>query len=443
MPAIPSNSPIRDSHFTLDASGVAGFFGGDEAISAMATVHLYKGRRWFGWYNSPGSYTVAKRYGQLANSRFWDGVFPGTNVDPATTFGLDGKEGTKYIAAYSGTVIERTGHTAYLMDILTQDVEVKRIETREATPMTVTVVTLADVVWKKKDVEVPLMSTYHALVACIPIVISASACVGCALARDWYPFAMILLGIVANGLSCFIIGSAPLVLQTITPADGAPPGDGILLKNDGVIVLKGAERDVNAITKGAFALKMQGGPEYRAVGVCSLLLVAQFLLQLLLIPQATLFGQIMFVSSLAVSWFYTLFLSSLEKENLQARLLYATLKRPQMAKFKLCNRTAAAVFSSLVLSERPPGSSCIPDNRTILDSFIANNTRVWVEWKRKVTEQLQVAGEKTFDELGCNLTGWSDEERRLLRTLLNDAQQAYDGYKNLPRRGVNGLSQVV
>ncbi|EGO20228.1 hypothetical protein SERLADRAFT_400382 [Serpula lacrymans var. lacrymans S7.9] len=76
MPPIP----LQHSDFTLDASGVAGFFGGDEAISAMATVHMYESRKWLGWYNSPGSYTVAKRYGQLANSRFWDGLFPRTTL---------------------------------------------------------------------------------------------------------------------------------------------------------------------------------------------------------------------------------------------------------------------------------------------------------------------------------------------------------------------------
>ncbi|EGO27955.1 hypothetical protein SERLADRAFT_367532 [Serpula lacrymans var. lacrymans S7.9] len=75
--------PLQNSDFTLNATGIAGFFGGDEAVSAMASVHMYEGRKWLGWYNSPGSYVVAKRYGQLANSRFWDGLFPGVNVDPA------------------------------------------------------------------------------------------------------------------------------------------------------------------------------------------------------------------------------------------------------------------------------------------------------------------------------------------------------------------------
>jgi hypothetical protein len=107
--------PLSDSKFSLDASGVAGFFSGDEAVSAMATVHVYQGRKWLGWYNSPGSYLIAKRYGQLANSRFWDGLFPGVNTDPATLFELDGGKGPKFKGVESGLIIPETGHLASLM----------------------------------------------------------------------------------------------------------------------------------------------------------------------------------------------------------------------------------------------------------------------------------------------------------------------------------------
>ncbi|KIK21853.1 hypothetical protein PISMIDRAFT_103302, partial [Pisolithus microcarpus 441] len=76
-------TPLDDAHFTLDTSGVAGVFGGEEAVSAMATVHVYQYRKWLGWYNSPGSYEIAKRYGRLATSKFFDGLFPGVHTDPA------------------------------------------------------------------------------------------------------------------------------------------------------------------------------------------------------------------------------------------------------------------------------------------------------------------------------------------------------------------------
>ncbi|KAG2141547.1 hypothetical protein BD769DRAFT_1314394, partial [Suillus cothurnatus] len=73
---------LNTNHFNLDVGGFAGFFGGDEAVSAMETVHLYRARRWTGWFNSPGSYSVGRHYGQLANSRFWNGMFPGPTIEP-------------------------------------------------------------------------------------------------------------------------------------------------------------------------------------------------------------------------------------------------------------------------------------------------------------------------------------------------------------------------
>lgn len=92
---------IHAGHFDLDVSGVAGFFGGEEAISAMQTIHLYKYRKWMGWYNFPGSWNVGKKFGMLANSRLLDGLFPGPHEDPAKFFELDGKQGLKYVAARS------------------------------------------------------------------------------------------------------------------------------------------------------------------------------------------------------------------------------------------------------------------------------------------------------------------------------------------------------
>ncbi|KAG2055072.1 hypothetical protein BDR06DRAFT_850254, partial [Suillus hirtellus] len=86
----PLLGPIADSqNFSLDASSIAGFFGGEEAITAMATVHLYRGRRWLVWYNSPSSYTIAKEFGRISKSRSWSSLFPGSNHDPAVAFKLD------------------------------------------------------------------------------------------------------------------------------------------------------------------------------------------------------------------------------------------------------------------------------------------------------------------------------------------------------------------
>jgi hypothetical protein len=91
---------IHVNHFDLDVSGVAGFFGGEEAISAMQTINLYKYRKWMGWYSSPGSWNAGKKFGMLAIpvcGTPW--LFPGPNEDPAKFFELDGKQGPKYVAA--------------------------------------------------------------------------------------------------------------------------------------------------------------------------------------------------------------------------------------------------------------------------------------------------------------------------------------------------------
>ena len=111
---IPQDVSSKSS-FALDSSGVAGFFGGDSAVLAMASVNLIPNRRWVGWYNTPGSYEIAKLFGQLADSPFWDALFPGGNHNPAILFELDGKVGPEFIASYSGTTYTQTGHLAYLL----------------------------------------------------------------------------------------------------------------------------------------------------------------------------------------------------------------------------------------------------------------------------------------------------------------------------------------
>ncbi|KAG1735722.1 uncharacterized protein EDB91DRAFT_1337592 [Suillus paluster] len=84
-------------------------------ISAMQTIHLYKARKWRGWCNSLGSWNVGREFGKLAHSRFWDDVFPGSNDDPAKFLQLDGKQGQKYLTSRSGSLLEQTGHFAYLI----------------------------------------------------------------------------------------------------------------------------------------------------------------------------------------------------------------------------------------------------------------------------------------------------------------------------------------
>ena len=417
--------PINHSSFKLDTAGVAGFFGGDETLSAMATVHLYHGRRWLGWYNSPGSYTVAKKYGQLANSRFWDGLFPGPNAEPAESFGLDGKPGPRYVASLSGTDMA-TGHLAYLLIQRSKELIGLKVEGSTTLPAAVTVVRVGDVI--DKD-QVGRMSTNHALLATIPISISFAACITCAVFNDWLAFGLILLGIISSGISCFVIGTARIHLQSQTNVTkGVPPGDGLLLTPRDVIVLKGAEKDVNAITKGRFILDIHGGPEYRAIGLCSLLLVAQFMLQLLLIPQATLFGQVMFLSSLAASWIYKSFLSSLENEKIQGDLLFKALRvgENSIKKYNMPSRRSQAVFACLILSDGVETNEDF-DAERMLSLFISNKTRAWNRWRAIVARELKSVGRnKSFQATEVDREGLGGHECKLLDSYLEGAQHAYN-----------------
>ncbi|KAH0840270.1 hypothetical protein J3R83DRAFT_1277 [Lanmaoa asiatica] len=430
MPVL--DRPLQNTKFTLDTSGVAGFFGGEEAISAMATVHLFKGRRWLGWYNSPGSYTIAKRFGQLAASRFWDGLFPGPNEVPAVSFGLDGRPGPKYVATLSGTEMQ-TGHLGYLTMENAKDQDgLIQIAGRETAPSSIAFLELKDV---KYDGQVPQRDVGNALLAFIPIQTSFLGCIMCALIADWYSFTMILLGIISSGVACLVIGSGELSLHTVEqPAPGAPPGDGMLVGYDTVVVLKGAERDVNAITKGKFLLTISGGPTYNSIGLCSLLLLVQFLLQLLLIPQGVLFGQIMFLATLGVSWVYNSYLSSLEKEKIQAEVLFEKLGRPKMRKFRLGTRTAMAVFACLLVCDGMESPYGGVNPRNLLRDFIPNDTQVWQRWRNKVIRQMKESRltSESLTSLGLDQDDHSllgESDIKLLATLLDDARSAFEGYQ--------------
>ncbi|OBZ75282.1 hypothetical protein A0H81_04664 [Grifola frondosa] len=270
----------------------------DVAVQAMTTVHLYQGRRWRGWYNSPGSYEIAKQYGRLAASRFWDGLYPGPNVDPAVLFGLDGQAGPQYVAAHSGTVM----------------------------PQTVSFVTS----WT------------------------------CCYFRDWFCGFMILLGIISSGLSCLVLGSGKFTFTHPNPAKGAPNGNG-----HGQLAHEGA-------------------------------FLSKFLAQLLLIPQGTLFGQIMFLSSLAASWIYNCYLASLDTEQVQS--------------------TSAVVLVTLVLK---------PINvEDQLEQLLPNKTHVWRKWRETVARKIVNSEPFVFDQM--DFAGIADDE--LLRTLYGDATMGYRSY---------------
>jgi len=174
--------------------------------------------------------------------------------------------------------------------------------------------------------------------------------------------------------------------------------------------------------------------EYAAIGLCSLLLVLQFVTQLLLVPQGTLFGQIMFLASFAASWMYNLFLSSMDKEYLQEDMLIQALNLSDdhMKTYRLGTRTSAAVFACLAL--QPDCNSGEWEKKgfkplQILRQFISNDTKVWAVWRDQVLEQMKsnTPALQSLDLEACDdrVATFSDDERKLLSDLLFDARTAY------------------
>ncbi|KAI9573747.1 hypothetical protein HD554DRAFT_2012748 [Boletus coccyginus] len=412
--------PFAKSNYSLDTSGVAGVFGGNEAVSAMATVNIYENRRWLGWYNSPGSYETAKRYGLLPKSRFFHALFPGVPTSPAELFELDGLKGPKFIAAHSGTIIEETGHLAALFMQECAAREGTLIGCRKTQTVGVTIAKLNHV---PPTQVYPTRSPAHcsSFFASIPIFVSIGACIACGVFEDWVSCSLIFFGMITTGICCFVIGSGRLVFTHPDPAQGSPPGDGILGSDKEIVLLKGAEGAVNSITRGRFSLNFASEPQHKDIGWCSVLLTIQFIAQLLLIPQGSLFGQIMFVFSLGVSWIYNSCLSSFDKEKIQQDILInIVLGKPDLTKYTLGTYTTMVVFVLLVLQLQEPSK--------VLNGLLPNDTKVWRQWKEIIVGRLLKNEKLEFVDADWELDGFSQEERFLLKALYLDAQAAYGGY---------------
>lgn len=511
--------PLSHDSFSFDSFGVAGFFGGDSSVAAMATVNLIPGRKWVGWYNNPGSYEIAKKYGPLGNNKLFDGLFPDGEHDPARLFKLDGGKGPQFVAAHSGTVFQQTGHLAHLITSKAVDMPFahKRFEGthgRLTAGPTVTVVNMRHVSEARLKKSQPLLpQSWTPVWSLVPIVVSVAACMTCALVGDWFCFASIAVGIAAHGLACLIIGSGKLTFTHPKPAANAPPGDGVLKGERAWIVLIGAEGVVNAFTRGRFLLqygakksdkvrepldqsRSKAGNRTRhhkegsdtdtvgllshidhgnhpaaspslslslpptstlpstssmlstssmpspqstsstpssslwrvlpqwLIGACAVLLMVQFIGQLLVIPHGTLFGQIMFISTVFTSWIYNTFLSAIDRDELQIQILMKELhleEKDHMHKYELNTFTATVAFTCFVLAAENP----LKDPLVFLDAMLPNNTEVWKAWKGRMAEKLKagVGTRVKFSE--ANLRAVAQSERELLKTLFDDAEDAW------------------
>ncbi|KAF8966333.1 hypothetical protein BDZ97DRAFT_1657822 [Flammula alnicola] len=411
--------PLKHATFSLDVSGIAGFFGGEESLAAMASVHLVRGRKWVGWYNSPGSLYVAKKYGTLARSRIWDGLFPGANVDPSVLLELDGKNGPRYMGVYSGTRLATTGHLAYLLADHCENLKPKETSSAEGLP--VVVINLGNDAKIQPNTDLP--SNYFndlSPFAIVPIAVSIATAVLCGIYEDWYSFAMIVLGIFCNGVSCLVLGSASLQVKFTIPSPNSPPGDGLLISSPGkpLIILRGNEHIVSCIVRGRYNLYYKSEDRYHDIGYSSLALTVQFLAQLFLIPQGELFGQIMFLGSLGVSWAFNSYLASVDREQLQMNMLLKILNNPTSEKILLPKYTAVVAFAAFSLKSS--------NTRAVLNELIPNETPTWQIWKARVVEAVETDMDpSTSKRLMEREAELSEQDQKLLWDLLDQASKGY------------------
>lgn len=389
--------PLSRAAFTLDSSGVAGFFGGESAVRAMATVNLVPQRRWFGWYNAPGSYEVAKQYSALANSKIFDAIFPSDEKDPARILMVDGQIGPEHTLLYFPTNTQRSciRHLGALIARKVSQMPVKKVfppRTKHTMDARVAFVKLNRIPRELEELE--LFPSSSIIFTVGTILISVGGCIACALIADWFCFASIALGIIANGVACSVIGSGKLHLKNNLPSQLYSPGDVLLRSDTDITLLIGNEGSVSPFTRGRFTLRLGGtpwfgGPEHLQsiydldendasphstnvekpqidppiptvhwsliaqkylIDISVILLLSQFLAQLLLIPQGTLFGQLMFIGTMVPSWMYHSYLSSLSLD-FQTKTLFNTLslkEKEDIHPYQFSTWTEAVVFACLV-----------------------------------------------------------------------------------------------
>ncbi|EJF55912.1 hypothetical protein DICSQDRAFT_175388 [Dichomitus squalens LYAD-421 SS1] len=160
-------------------------------------------------------------------------------------------------------------------------------------------------------------------------------------------------------------------------------------------------------------------PPQESIRACSLLLMVQCLSQLLFIPQGTLFGQL-------------IMLSSIHREEIQTDILFDILGigAGDVRKYAFNNWMESVVFTSLVLAS----ANYVKAPRALLNGMLPNDTLVWNMWKnaieRKLTEntELGVNANTNFEateEDRKGLPDMNDSDIELRKTFVKDAEVAW------------------
>lgn len=452
-----------NTHFTLDTSGVAGFFAGDVALSAMVTTHIYAGRWRIRFYNQPGSYEVARRYGQLAQSCFWDALFPGPNVDPASLFHFHGPQRGPSYMSVDKTSIVFWPYTGYIARLFLDECKATKpcrcplCPEEDTAPGSVTVVEL-EAPPKLQSTPAQLApTTTMKFAAALPVLASVTTSTLCVLLGDWYCCSMIVLGMACNGLMGWVAGRAPLEFRLFDApgSKGSTRRTGVLYEENDFIVMNGEIGALDAVTHGRFEVRYGTRPHHHDLGCCALLLSLQLLAQLLIVPQGHLYGQLLFLASFAFSWGYNSYLSSPDVATLLRTALFKKvlcleryeethpLRNINVKKYKFKTRTATVVFTLLLIvpSTPPPGPPPErPEDNALLGvlncSLPELNTPVGKRWKAQVVKSIEAKRHelRTIYPSGhCfrfNFDRWLDSEKahrdefEELRRLCEDADEA-------------------
>ncbi|KAF9476057.1 hypothetical protein BDN70DRAFT_763110, partial [Pholiota conissans] len=374
--------------FDLDVSGIAGFFGGDESIAAMASVNLIRYRWLLGWYNSPGNYFVSKRYGIIAGNRVWDGLFPGKNSSPATILGLDGQHGPKFLGSRMGTSIEMTGHLSHLLFSHRKDYDsfdprvIQPSVPQSSSPFPSTTVSLSTVDPAEARYMYGPMRMIGFIGAFLTIGFSVGAAVVAALVwHDYFCCIAICIGILCNGIAGLVYGSATLQLFMPFVPRNSVAGDGIFVRENDIVIVRGPESKIGTIKRGSYELVYPEKPPYHRIGFISIALAFQTFSQIILLPEATLKGQVIFLATFALSWLYNAYLASVDREKLQFRALRKVLglSKPKTKNFLMW---ASAVIATTFLLN--PSS---PDDW--IRQLIPNNVPTWIKWRECVIRAME------------------------------------------------------
>ncbi|KAI6002299.1 hypothetical protein F5J12DRAFT_948977 [Pisolithus orientalis] len=172
---------------------------------------------------------------------------------------------------------------------------------------------------------------------------------------------------------------------------GSPPGDSFLGFDQDLVLLKGDEYVVNAVTRGRSFFRFRSKYACRKVEWCSILLIVQAIAQLVFISHSKLFGQLIFVISLAFSWAHDLWFSSFDKGEVQEAIFQQVLGKPSLIKFVFPNpnRVSAVVFLLLVANNSPRTSGDPRRSKEIVDIFSPSDSQVWEICEESITERLK------------------------------------------------------